>query len=84
MSINLSTLIDDAKCYQIVRQMRWSTECDALGVTVARWSRTVEMRLKVSDSATAAKPAGLTSMIESQRSLQASSAAAKVGWAVMY
>lgn len=25
MSINLSTLIDDAKCYQIVRQMRWST-----------------------------------------------------------
>ena len=25
MSINLSTLIDDAKCYQMVRQMRWST-----------------------------------------------------------
>ncbi len=25
MSINLSTLIDDAKCYQIVRQTRWPT-----------------------------------------------------------
>jgi hypothetical protein len=34
LSLNLTHLIDDAKCYETVRQMRWTT-----GVCCPKWVR---------------------------------------------
>ncbi len=38
--VNLSCLIDGAKCFAFVRKQRWPEGCVALGVAAMRWSRT--------------------------------------------
>ncbi len=39
-SVNLSGLMDDAKCFAFVRQQRWPRACIAPDAAALRWSGT--------------------------------------------
>ena len=60
LNLNLTHLMDDAKCYESVRQMRWKTNVAAPSVMVQTSSSGARMTLKLSDNGITVRGAVLT------------------------
>lgn len=61
--LNLAHLIDDAKCYESVRQMRWAEKICCPKCSTSRSSNAERMRPSPIVSDTSVKIVALTSMI---------------------
>ena len=70
LNLNLSRLIDDAKCYATVRQLRWQGGVCCPNVAVLKSSSVARMTLKYTANATSVKPVTLTLTTSLARSLR--------------
>ena len=60
--IKLTNLLDEAKCYEVIRQLRWPDGVVCLHCRGQEWSATVMTIASGTDSDTCARPASIASM----------------------